>query len=84
MNRIKKVKTFLSSLPYISKAIIFGGIIISTVLYAAAFVAAGNAADWIDLQYAESIRRLLIEYYLLCIVESLGLGFFAHYLMSRS
>ena len=84
MNKINTLKRTLSSLPYISKAIIFGGIIISTILFAAAFIAAGNGADWIDVQSASSMRSLLVEYYLLCVVESLGLGFFAHYLFSRA
>ena len=82
--KVKNIKTMLSSLPYISKAIIFGGIVISTIMFAAAFIAAGNGTDWIDVQSASSVRKLLVEYYLLCVVESLGLGFFAHYLLSRS
>lgn len=87
MNKTNKIKTnfsLLASMPYISKAIIFGGIIISTVLFAAAFIAAGNGADWIEVQSASSVRKLLVEYYLLCVVESLGLGFFAHYLIVKS
>lgn len=83
MNKTNKMRTALSSLPYISKAIIFGGIIISTVMFAAAFIAAGNGVDWIEVQSAFAVRKLLVEYYLLCVVESLGLGFFAHYLFAR-
>lgn len=84
MNNTSKIKTIVSSLPYISKAIIFGGIIISTIMFGAAFIATGNGVDWIDIQSAASVRRLLIEYYLLCVVESLGLGFFAHYLFAKA
>lgn len=87
MNRnIKtKAKSIIKGMPYISKAIIFGGILICTILFGAAFIATGKTSgDWIDLQNAVVTQRTIVEYYLVCVVECLLFGYAAHYIDARS
>lgn len=83
-NLIDKTRRAISSMPYISKAIIFGGILISTILFGAAFIVeCKGGSDWIEIQNALRTKQIIGEYYLLCVIESLGIGLFAHYLLHK-
>ncbi|OGO90649.1 MAG: hypothetical protein A2Y17_02865 [Clostridiales bacterium GWF2_38_85] len=83
MNRNKKKLSILYTIMPISRNIILWGIIFSTILCAVGFIIIGKGIDssWLQLKMAVYTQRIIVEYYLLCITESLIFGFAANYIL---